>query len=430
MKKRSLLQVSNWYLSVGMLVCIAIWAGLFYAFILEEVSDNIDDGLKDQKIQIIRATYSNPQLLAIREFDLNQFRVRPIGRKKLEELGQNQFSDRFYFMEYDNEMEPYRVLTTTFMSPDGQTYELEIRTSMVEEDDLLMDLALGLVALYAFLVSSLYLINKFTLRRIWQRFHELLHQLKAFRLGESQWKKSEFDIVEFQQLNQSIDEMIAKNEAVWAQQKQFIEHASHELQTPVAIAMNQLEVAMQEKNISENQLQHYAELYEQLQRMAQLNRSLLLLSKIENGQYTAVSTVDLGEVTQRLLERYDSLIDEHELDVIVNAESPCWLQMHTELADIALSNLLRNAIYHSPIGGQIQLSWNASHWEIGNTASENQPLDTERLFRRFQKESARKNSTGLGLSIVETIVKNSPDLQIIYRMDNGLHYFRINKMRS
>ena len=76
--KTSLKYYTIKYLIMILLLIIAVWAGLFYAYILDEVHDNVDDGLRDRKIQIIKAVYLNPQLLKNNEFGFNEFKINPI----------------------------------------------------------------------------------------------------------------------------------------------------------------------------------------------------------------------------------------------------------------------------------------------------------------------------------------------------------------
>ena len=429
MQRRSLVQFTNTYLSMAMLICIAIWAMLFYAFILDEVQDNIDDGLKDQKIQIIRATYSDPELLNVLEYDLKQFRIQPIAPLPLEELGKNTFSNHSYYMEYDDELEPYRVLTTTFSTKEGKTYQLNIRTSMVEEDDLLLDLAIGLVALYFFLVISLIYINKWTLRKTWKSFNDLLARLKNHQLGEKSWENKSFQVTEFHQLNESLNFMFAKNEASWKQQKQFIENASHELQTPTAIAMNQLEQAMQDSDIREKELIVYTQLYEQLQRMSQLNKSLLLLSKIENEHYIQSESVNLTALSQQIADDFEPLFSHRKATLNWVISEDFKTNLHPELAHLLISNLLRNALTHSTTSAQITLTSSSTHWSIANTAV-NGPLDASQIFNRFYKNSSSKTSTGLGLALVKTIVNHTPNLSIEYLFVENKHIFRITQLNS
>mgnify|MGYP003522014604 FL=1 len=122
---------------------MSLWALLFYAYILDEVYDNVDDGLKNQKIEILREVYIHEELLETKDFGINQFRIRPAPADQ-ELSDKNIFSRVFFYMPYDEEEEPYRVLNTSFYARDGKPYFLEIRTSTVEEDDLIYDLGTAL----------------------------------------------------------------------------------------------------------------------------------------------------------------------------------------------------------------------------------------------------------------------------------------------
>ena len=137
------------YLTFWLLIVIAIWALLFRGLILDEVYDNVDDGLKNQKIEIIRHAFLDPSIVKTNEFGLAQFKIIPVSVENYSEF--NHFSNEMIFMEYDNDMEPYRVMKTGFIGADKQHYSLEIRTSTVEEDDLIYDLTISLIFLYIFI---------------------------------------------------------------------------------------------------------------------------------------------------------------------------------------------------------------------------------------------------------------------------------------
>lgn len=167
------------HLAYALPLVVAIWAALFYAFILDEVYDNVDDGLKNQKINIIRQAYLDSTILNTREYGVNQFRIIPTDsiQKK------NVFSREFIYMEYDAEMEPYRILRTGFYGPDGQAYSLEIRTSTVEEDDLIIDLSIALFVLYLLLLLTIFLINNGVLRRALKPLSRLTEDLQNYQFG-------------------------------------------------------------------------------------------------------------------------------------------------------------------------------------------------------------------------------------------------------
>src|SRR5690606_8737532 len=115
------------YLSIAFLIIITIWAALFYAFILEEVYDNVDDGLKKQKILILREVYAHPKLLETNEYGINQFRITPVEDEN-DFSEENRLDNEFFYMPYDDEMEPYRVLRSVFYASYRKPYHVELRT--------------------------------------------------------------------------------------------------------------------------------------------------------------------------------------------------------------------------------------------------------------------------------------------------------------
>ena len=88
------------YLTIILLAVIAVWAALYYAYILDEVYDNVDDGLKNRKIQLIKATYVDPNLLKNNEFGFNEFNINPISAS--EYTNKNKLYNKMYYMEYDD----------------------------------------------------------------------------------------------------------------------------------------------------------------------------------------------------------------------------------------------------------------------------------------------------------------------------------------
>src|SRR5690606_1597709 len=134
------------------------------------------------------------------------------------------FDNEFFYMPYDDEMEPYRVLRTGLYAPDQKPDHLEIRTSTVEEDDLILNLTTALIVLYLFLVLGVYLINELVLRRAWRPFNIIVENLNLYRFG----KKDDLtvlstNILEFNQLDEEIHRMWRRNEEVFDDQKRFIE---------------------------------------------------------------------------------------------------------------------------------------------------------------------------------------------------------------
>ena len=108
-------------------------------------------------------------------------------------------------------------------------------------------------------------------------------------------------IREFRQLSDAALDMGNRSYKAYEEQKQFIENASHELQTPLAIVRGKVELLAESEGMTEQQMEQLDEIYATLGRAVKLNKSLLLLSRIENGQYTEMEDVSVDEILDELL---------------------------------------------------------------------------------------------------------------------------------
>lgn len=416
------------YLALALLVIIAVWAALFYAVILDELYDNTDDGLKDLKIQIIRKAYTDEATLQIKEFDFNQFKITPVNYSQYKEG--NFFRNELFYMEYDDEMEPYRILETYFVDRNGNYQKLEIRTSTVEEDDFRLDLFFALIFLYIFLVVSIVLINNIVLKKVWKPFYITLDNLGKYEFGKLyKPKQSTTEILEFKLLDLKIDKMIERNETAFLQQKQFIENASHELQTPLAIAINKLDLLIEKESFPEDNLIDLSETKNGLIRLVNLNKSLLMLSRIENNQYTDKSEIEMNEVVKHVLEDFSDLLQFKNIDLDFSESTQFKTVINPDLAYILISNLIRNAVKYNSDGGKIIVTVDSYGVKIKNTSIGNEPL-SELIFNRFYKAINDNSSTGLGLSIVKSIAENHAALNILYSFENNFHVFSLKTKNS
>ena len=407
------------YLLVGLLLVIGLWAGLFYAVLLDEVYDNIDDGLKNSKILIVRETYAHPELLDVHEYGINQYKIESLPKGSYD--FSDKFTNTFEFMEYDDDDEPVRLLETVFNDPHGNPHKLTIRASMVEEDELMEDLLTALIALYVMLVISIALINRVILRKAWQPFYTMMNRLKLYRPGMGQgFDAPETAVAEFKTLSRELRELLSRNEASYASQKQFIENASHELQTPLAISLNKLELFAENNALPDEQMAELGKISDTLQRLVRLNKSLLMLSKIENRQYAESENVDFNAIVLQLAEDFADLAAFKEININIIANEPLHFSMNKGLALAMVINLFKNAIVHNHTGGAITITLTRKILTVENTGA-NRPLDESRIFKRFYRDSANEQSTGLGLSVVQSIASGyGIDVQYSF---NGLHTF-------
>lgn len=407
------------YLSASLVFILSIWAVVFYFNMMDEVYDSIDDGLENYKMLIIKEAMQDSTLLAKDSFDERNYAIRPIP-KALALTATEAFRDTSMYMEYEEDFEVVRMLTTYFTASDDQYYELRIITSMVEGDDLMADLAHALLWLYVAVIASAFIINNRVLRKIWRPFYQLQDELRAFKLGvDKSFNPPRTKVTEFQDMNETVEELLKANIAVFQQQKQFIENASHELQTPLAIAINKLELLLEQSHGDDAQQLAHAIHY--LERMTRLNKSLLLLSKIENRQFIASESIDFNSLLRQQVDDFSELLHYRNIHVDMEEEAELDRLFNADLAGVLVTNLLKNAIVHNHEGGRIRITVTADGFEIANTGRQ-QPLDTDRMFTRFYHSSENPASTGLGLAVAKAIAQLHRAV-LTYRYHDGLHRF-------
>lgn len=421
-----LLNYTTFYFSIALFFVIGIWSVIFYVNMIDEVYDSLDDGLENTKINIVTKLEKDPALLFLSDINERHYRIEKVPVSRFPE---DLYRDTLLFTENEKDYEPYRVLESYFTNQ-GQSYKLTVITSMVEEDDLIEDLFFSVIWLYFGLIGCVVLLNKVILTRTWQSFYSTLKQLTDFRIEkEDVFEAEKSKIAEFNLLNETLEQLLNRTTQVYRDQKQFIENASHELQTPLAITLNKLELLLKNNNLSEHEYGIIDSAINNLQRMSRLNSSLLLLSKIENHQFQNSVRVDLKGVLNNTLEQLEDFAAYKEVRVEVMNLENSEHYIHPDLAAILFTNLVKNAIIHNYKSGDVRVYLDETIFYIENTGVK-EALPKEKLFDRFYKKGNSTSSTGLGLAIVRTIVTTS-GYRLGYSFEDNRHrisiYFEKNK---
>ena len=323
-----------------------------------------------------------------------------------------------HYDSLEQELEPFRELETV-MVLNGRPRLVLIGTNLVESEDL----ALGVFKIQAVLLIVLLLgflwINRIIARNIWAPFYATVDKLKQFNVDqELALVLPATTIKEFQDLQATILQLAERNQAVYRSQKQFTENAAHEIQTPLAILHSKLEMLLQTPRLSEAQATLLNEAIEGTNRLAKLNKNLLLLAKIENQQFPNTETLDLRLLLQQLLNQYQDSITAKNITVTKNL-SPLVVQANPVLLEVLLTNLLSNAIRHNLPGGRIDLALEGHQLVVVNTGK-HLAIRQNQLFERFRKDPANPKSFGLGLAIVKKICDLN-GFRIDYTGEAGRH---------
>ena len=413
-------------LALLLFLLMAVWGVLFYYAIIDEVVDETDDTLENYGEILMESALHDPSILETEGSLMSFYKFTPISEEEGRHYRQV-FYDATVYIELEDEDEPVRVMCTAFRMPDGQYYELKLMISILERDDMVEAMLWYLGALFLLFLICTSIGIQLVLKGVFRPLHRLLDWLHCIQPGkEVPPLDNPTKIREFRQLSDAALDMGNRSYKAYEEQKQFIENASHELQTPLAIVRGKVELLAESEGMTEQQMEQLDEIYATLGRAVKLNKSLLLLSRIENGQYTEMEDVSVDEILDELLPDLMDIYEHKQVRLIrKREEQPFIIRCNHSLAQILVSNLVKNSLLQNREGGELQVLTTPTSLVIKNTGDV--PLDGEKLFRRFYHGmDGKKDSTGLGLAIARSIALSS-SLKLTYEWQDGMHTFRLVK---
>lgn len=320
----------------------------------------------------------------------------------------------------------YRQLTHV-VSVAGIPYLITIRKSQEHRAALVRNITrIMFIVFIGFFLLTL-LINWWISKSIWTPFRRSLNKINEAELQKMEAMHfDESNVKEFNELNTALNMMTKKLHSDYVNIKEFTENAAHEMQTPLAVVQSKMELLIQDKDLTDEQVNSIIQATEALSRLSKLNESLLLLTKIENNQYVTDELISITSVTKKYLELFDEFIKDKQITVGEEYEGDWLIKLHPLLADSLVSNLVGNAVKYNYTGGKISVIISDKKIQVSNT-SNLPPIDPELLFKRFNKNNTiSDNSTGLGLAIVKKIC-DTYGLNIKYHAKEGLHSFTVEK---
>ena len=312
----------------------------------------------------------------------------------------------------------------SYIEINGVPYALTIETNVEESDETFIAIAAVTLLFFVLLIVGFILLNRRIAAKSWHSFYQTLSSLKTFELSkDTSIQLPESEIQEFQELNQSIHQLITNSVSTFQQQKSFTENASHELQTPIALLKSKLDLLIQQKNISPEISEILNSIDAPLSRLSRINKNLLVLAKVENHQYSDKEQIDVTEYLESALTLFEDYIDEKQLRLSNDITESIVVNVNAFLIETLIHNLLSNAIRHTPKGGQITVSYQQTSFQVRNTGKES--LDKSSLFERFSTTTNDKVSSGLGLAIIKEIAKKY-DWHVAYDFSDKMHVFTLH----
>lgn len=432
MSKRLLHKTQRIYLMFSLAIFI-VMAPLFY-FITEKlyISDT------DETLMLYKEEFMDHTLRNLKETDIhvwNKFNNN-IKIESDKGLRKDTIFSAFYANERKQEMheylegneievekEAYRELNTPIYI-EGKPFTLSVRINLVESNDLMMNIALLFLILMILMLVGLYIITRTLSANIWKPFYLTLETIEQFEIDKNKpWKFPGTGIEEFNRLNKSIDQLIRRNIAIYKSQREFIENAAHELQTPISVFQAKIDTLMQRSDVTQEQAEILNSLNKSIFRLIRLNKNLLLLSKIDTHQYNETTQFSVKNLIQNQLEFFTEQAYSKNIRIEKNLDVDIHINANFGLTEILFKNLLLNAIQHNMQNGKVSIQLSEKQVTILNSGI-NKALSQKILFHRFSKNLPSDRGNGLGLAIVKKIADHY-HWTVSYAFSNNLHSFSV-----
>lgn len=410
-------------LSLVLLPLIALWAVVFYFTMVDEINDEVDDALEDYSELIVIRMLSGELLPRMNEGSNNSYTIAPVDENYAATHPGIDYYDAEVYIPEKEETEPARFLVTIFQDGNGQFYELKVATPTFEKDELLETILWWVVWLYLLLLITVVGTTMWIFHNSMRPLYALLHWLDGYVPGhKTVLVPNNTSITEFRRLNTAAQQAVDRSEELLEQQKQFIGNASHELQTPLAVLGGRMEYMLDHAGLDEQTMGEVIQMQRTLGHIVRLNKTLLLLAKIDNGQFPENTDVDISAMIREQKELYDDIYEERDIRCDMHLTGSFLVRMNESLASVLVSNLIRNAYVHSEAGARIDIRIEGRTLTVSNDGVT--PLDGKHIFERFYQGSKREGSTGLGLALVKAVA-DSYGLCVGYRFGEEQHIFSV-----
>ena len=421
MTKKLLHKTLRYYL-IFSLVVMLLGVPLFFFISQWLYFHEADEALAVQKEEFVK--FYVPQIKE-NEIDIfNKLNSDLHIEKNKEGMVKDTIYDRNFYNHMDKENEPFRILKSPVMI-NGKAYIFSVRANLVDDYELAF-ITLGVFTLMILiLLIGLFVITKRLSVTLWKPFYGTLEQIEKFEIDKnSNPELPSNEIEEFNRLNTALNKLIERNTLIYKSQKEFIENAAHELQTPIAIFKGKLETLLQRADVTEEQSEILDKLNDTTTRLNRLNKNLLLLSKIESKQYNIPEDVVMDELINAQMDFFEEQAAAKNISITTDLEQGTIIKANAFLAEIMIKNLFLNAVNHNIANGNIEVVLDKTKLVFSNTG-ENKPLQTDKLFERFSKVNPSSKGNGLGLSIIKKIGDNN-NWQISYSFQNNRHVFEVH----
>ncbi|MBI5462801.1 MAG: heavy metal sensor histidine kinase [Gammaproteobacteria bacterium] len=218
---------------------------------------------------------------------------------------------------------------------------------------------------------------------------------------------------ELLELAESFNDMLSRLEDAFHRLTNFSSDIAHELRAPVSNLMTQTQVALSRARTQDEYRDILSSNLEEYERLARMISDMLFLAKADHGLIVPQrEPIDLATEVRELIEFYEPLAEESEVGLALHGAGE--IQGDRLMMRRALSNLLSNALRHTPRGGTVAVTLDRigngdMRIRVENPGTDIAASHLDHLFDRFYRvDPAREHGgegAGLGLAITKSIIE-------------------------
>ncbi|WP_238160839.1 sensor histidine kinase [Flavobacterium cupreum] len=359
----------------------------------EEINDFIENSGDSTE------TYSQFSTLHSEFLVLSKVPVKP--RQK-----ETTFSNDYRVIE--GEENEYRILQYHF-TYEKEGYQLEIGSDLSEVNDLTFIIRLFIIIVLVIILLVTFLADTVYIEYLLKPFYNII-DTKIRRVNEPET----FDHTpikakssDFMELDLVLNQMMDRIGELFKKEKQFISNVSHELLTPIALLKNKLENLLQNDSLDDNAVDKIASSLKTLDMLKKIINNLLLISRIENNQYTTEEEIHFYEIITDMQEDLQDRIEDKQIEFLNIMKHDFSFKGNKTLIHILIYNLITNAIKYNTPKGKITITdgFSDKHYfiSIADSGIGMDPSQIGKIFSRFTRINSDQDGQGLGLTIADSI---------------------------
>ncbi len=394
--------------------------------------DKIEATLKVIILDIADDIIEHKKEIITREFDEEkEYKFEPLyirllkDKKKIEEVKNTNFPKDIKIntkylkqlpLDFINfEYQKHYIISRLKIQMSNQYYYLEVATNFSTINSTLENLVYILMFIVPIILILSIIGGYFLIYKSFLPIEKLLQKLKNINATdlskrlESKNKNDEIDL-----LSQEINNLLQRLEVSFEKISQFSSDASHELKTPLTIIRGEIEIALRKNRSTKEYQDTLSNCLDELITIQQTIDDLLFLAKNEHEVLEErKEELYLDEVSLEAFKEMQTFAKLKDINLECKIKEPLQIRGHHKLLKIAIKNILKNAITFSHKNTTVTIS-NYKDENNNIICIEDKGIgipkkDQEKIFDKFYRTDKSRNKesggTGLGMSIVEKIIK-------------------------